>query len=313
MRTSIVFVFAAATAFAQVSGPFLGYLPDGKNLRPVFGIPSSATAGRAIDSLPQFSKVLSAPGGDHVLAMLTETGEVAVLRPGRGVTIIEGAGIAPDLMTLSPRGTSAVLWFNSISRAQIVTGLPDNPQLRVVEAAYLGENPSTLAVSDDGGWLAGLWSRGLYAFGPLGEANWVSVEDGRTLAFLEGNHDLAVATPRGVYRVIDIGGRSEIRPLVAAGESELQPAALAVAAGNNRVILAEQTGKITSIRIEDGTVKEADCGCVPQGLFRMTRSAFRLTGITERYFKIFDSDTGEVLFAPLAEAAAEEEVGGAAQ
>jgi hypothetical protein len=146
----------------------------------------------------------------------------------------------------------------------------------------------------------------LNAFGPLGESNWVSIEDARALAFLEGNHDLAVATLRGVSRVIDIGGRSEVRPIVTAGEAGLQPAALAVSSGNRRLILAEQTGKLTSVGIEDGTSKEADCGCVPQGLFRMTRSAFRLTDLNERYFKIFDSDTGEVLFAPLAEAAAEE-------
>jgi hypothetical protein len=299
-------VFAATTLSAQVSGPFLGYLPDGKNIRPVLGIPSSASVAGAIDSFPPLSRAVAAPNGDHVLAVLADTGEVAILRPGRGVKAVEGAGVAPDSMTLSPRGTSAVLWFNSISRAQIVTGLPDAPQLRGVEAAFLGENPSALAISDDGAWLAGLWSKGLYAFGPLGESNWVSIEDGRTLSFFEGNHDLAVATPRGVYRVIDIGGRSEVRLVVAAGESGIQPAALAVSAGNTRVILAEQSGKVTSVRIEDGAVKEADCGCVPQGLFRMTRSAFRLTDLTERYFKLFDSDTGEVLFAPLADAAAEE-------
>lgn len=306
MRLNIALAFATVTACAQVSGPFLGYLPDGKNLRPVFGIPSSASIARAIDSLPQLSRAVAAPGADHVLAILADTGEVAVLRPGRGLKIVDQAGIAPDSITLSPRGSSAVLWFNSISRAQIVTGLPDAPQLRMVEAAFLGENPSALAISDDGAWLAGLWSRGLYAFGPLGESNWVSIEGGRTLVFLEGNHDLAVATPRGVYRVIDIGGRSEIRPVITAGESALQPVALGVSSSNRRLILAEQSGKLTSVRIEDGTITEADCACAPQGLFRLTRSAFRVTDLTERYFKIFDSDTGQVLLAPLAEASAEE-------
>lgn len=306
MRLLIPFslVFAAA-ASAQVGGPFLGYLPDGARLRPVFGIPGSASVAPAIDSIPQLSRAVAAPGGDHVLASLAETGEVAVLRPGRGITILPGAGIAPDSITLSPRGTSGVLWFGSISRAQIVTGLPDSPQLRVVDTAFLGENPSALAISDDGAWFAGLWSRGLYAFGPHGESNWLAIEDARALAFLQGNHDLAVATLRGVYRVIDIGGRSEIRLIAAAGENGMEPVALAVSGNNRLAVFVDRTGKVTSVRIEDGAITEVDCSCVPQGLFRMSRSVFRLTDLNERYFKIFDADTGEVLYAPLAEASEE--------
>ena len=42
-----------------------------------------------------------------------------------------------------------------------------------------------------------------------------------------------------------------------------------------------------------------DCGCAPEGLFALGRNSFRLTSLRFGAFKLFDADTGEVLFAPL--------------
>lgn len=42
------FFFTAATAFAQMQIPMLGYLPDAGSLRPILGIPSAGAIGNPL-------------------------------------------------------------------------------------------------------------------------------------------------------------------------------------------------------------------------------------------------------------------------
>ncbi len=71
----------------------------------------------------------------------------------------------------SPRGSAAVLWFSPLNHAQLVTGLPNAPVIRPINAAFLRTPPSSIAISDDGNWLAVSTSAGLYLWGPVGQMN----------------------------------------------------------------------------------------------------------------------------------------------
>jgi len=76
--------------------------------------------------------------------------------------------------------------------------------------------------------------------------------------------------------------------------------AVALTADNLTVLAVDRGGFITAVRIGAGTGVTVDCACQPEGLFPMGPSSFRLTGLQDGAFKLFDAALGEVLFAPVA-------------
>jgi hypothetical protein len=295
---------AAGAALAQIDVPQLGWVPDGTRIRPVYGIPASASIGTTL-ATQDFLRIAASASRNYVLVCATDSGIVSVYQPDTGMTPVDGAGIAPDSIVLSPGGSAAALWFNSINQVQIVTGLPEAPSIRQLDASFLGSSPDAIALSDDGAWLAGIWTTGVYAFGPNGEVNRLPLEDRVTaLGFFWGTHDIAAASTAGLLRVTGVGSFvvvSNVRSTLAASADSSPPAVAVAVTQDNRVVIAvDGSGFITTVQIESGAATTIDCGCSPEGLFAMGPSAFRLTGLQGGAFKLFDAALGEVLFAPMA-------------
>ena len=291
--------FAGAALYAQVGAPVLGFVPDGDRVRPVLGLPASASISAPLSINRGFAHLGASPRQDYLLGSASDNGEVMLLAPDGTLSALAGAHASPDEIVISPDGSAAALWFSAISHAQVVTGLPRSPQVREVDATFLGPSPYSLAVSDDGQWLAGAWRSGNYAFGPNGEVNRLPVEDiVPAVGFLHGSHDLAVATHEQVLLVGDVGGANRVSVIVS-GRGRLDAMAVAVAGGNQKLVIADPRGRITQVDLASGALQTAECGCAPQGLIPMGRSAFRLNGLESGVFQIFDSDSGQVLAAPL--------------
>ncbi|MCU1339250.1 MAG: hypothetical protein JWO19_4831 [Bryobacterales bacterium] len=292
---------AAGIGFAQVGAPQLGWVPDGARIRPVYGIPAAAAIGAAVLTDQDFSRIAASPARNYVLVSTAQNGNVFIYSPENGLIPLDGAGIAPDFIVLSPRGSSAALWFSSINQVQLVTGLPDTPVIRQVDASFLGSTPEAVALSDDGAWFAGTWPAGVHAFGPNGEVNRLPIEDRvSALAFFQGTHDLAAASAASLQMVTGVDGFAVVTSLVASADSTLQPVAVAATSDNRKVVLADRSGSVTTVDIGSGAATTSDCGCRPEGLFGIGASAFRLTGVQDGAFKLFDAARGEILFAPLA-------------
>jgi len=309
-------LLAISTLSAQVGAPVLGYVPDGGHLRPVQGIAAASAVMPALDSR-EFARAAVSPRQDYALAALADTGEVAVMRPGGAVRTLSGVNVSPDAIALSPNGSAAALYYAGTRHFQIIKGLPDTApdsgNVREIDATFLGGAPAAFAISDDADWLAGAWALGVYAFGPHGEVNRLPLDDSATaLAFFHASHNLALATATGFYTVADVGGRNLVGvpmptavPITAVPINDARFVALTV--NNRRAIVAGASGQITAFDLDTGTSLTTDCACTPEGLFAMGRNAFRLNSLKFGAFKLFDADTGEVLFAPLSaqEAAAE--------
>jgi DNA-binding beta-propeller fold protein YncE len=290
----------ASFAFAQIGAPQLGWIPDGPRVRPVYGIPAAAAVGAPIPADQDYSQIAPSPARNYVVVSAADTGIVSIYTPEYGLVPLVGAGSAPDSVTLSPRGSSAVLWYASINQLQVITGLPDAPTIRQLNVSLLGPAPSELAVSDDGTWLATAGPRYVYAFGPNGEANRLPVESAAAIAFFPGTHDLALASSAGVQMLTGIGGFVVASTLLASADSSLQPMAVAATSDSKAVVLTDHSGLLTAIDIGSGTATTSDCACQPAGLFGMGPSAFRLTGLDAGAFKLFDAASGQILFVPLA-------------
>jgi hypothetical protein len=296
---SLLLNFAGAALYAQVGAPVLGFVPDGNRVRPVFGIPAAASISDPLSIPRGIARMAASPQQDYVLASTADTGEVVLMAPDGTLTSLKGAGTAPDELVISPEGSSAALWFSSISHAQVIAGLPRSPQVRDIDATFLGPSPYALAISDDGQWLAGAWRAGNYAFGPHGEVNRLPVEEIVPAAgFMHGSHDLVIATHEQILKVGDVGG-ANVAGVLLTGQGRLDAMAVAVAGGNQSVVVADPRGRITQLDLAGGAAQTADCGCSPQGLFPMGRLVFRLNGLDSGAFQLFDTSSGLVLAAPL--------------
>jgi hypothetical protein len=298
---TIASLFVAGNLWGQVGSPLLGYLPDGARFRPVNGIPAAAAIAPALDLKQDFSQIAASPAHDYVLVASAKQGALSIFTPARGLSPLIGAGLAPHLIAMSPRGSAAVLWFSPINTAQLVTGLPAAPVIRQISASYLRGTPTSLAISDDGKWLAGVWPSGLYVWGPFGQVNRLPVEESvDALAFFPGRTTLAIAAAHHVLTINAVDNFSPPSLLYDADDWVPDVAALAVSPNNARVILADRSGSIVSIETSTGKAVKVDCSCQPEGLFGMGQSAFRLTGMANNAFQLFDSVNNEVLSAPLA-------------
>ena len=302
-----------SSAFAQVGAPQLGWVPDGTGFRPVYGMPAAAAVGAPVPFDKNFSQMAASQARDYVLVSAADTGAVSIYTLEHGLVALDGALSAPDSIVLSPGGSSAALWFASLNRLQIVTGLPDAPAIRQLDVPFAGSAPGALAVSDDGAWVAGTWNSGIYAFGPSGDVNRLPVDNASALAFLEGTHNLAAAGPGGVQLATGVDGFAAVSNLLTSADASLQPVAIAATSDNRTVVLADHTGAVTAIDAASGIAVTSDCGCQPDGLFGIGRTAFRLTGLTGGAFKLFDAASGEILFAPVAFSAPLADAAGAGQ
>ncbi len=300
-QVALGFLLTALSVTAQVSAPQLGWIPDGTSIRPVSGIPAAAAVGAAVLPDQDFSQIAPSPERNYVLVSAAGSGVVSVYTPENGLVALSGAGTAPDLVVVSPRGSAAVLYFSVNNQAQIVTGLPDAPAIRRIDLAVQGTAPNALAISDDGAWLSVASIAGVYAFGPKGEAGRLPVDDrAAAIAFLESSHDLAVAGAAGLQLVKDIGSAASVADVLTSPDASWQPVAIAAVSSNQALVLADRNGSIVTVNLASKAAATVSCACVPEGLFGLGPSAFRLTSLQNGAFELFDAARGEILFAPVA-------------
>jgi hypothetical protein len=317
IRPIFLSVILSTAAFAQVGGPVLGYVPEADTVRVLNGLPAAGSIGGTIAE-GGWSKIAVSPAQNFLIATLSANGEVLnvnLIQPS--VLSIPGVSPNPDLIAISPSGASAALWFTSLGRMQVVTGLPSTPVVATLAAPFLNSTPSALAVADDGQWAAGIWSAGVYAFGstimPL------QTDPGAVaLAFFHNSHDLALATAARATSIADVGGASQPSVLYDYSAQSLSPRAIALSFDNQHAVVADSTGKLVNIAVPTATASTVNCGCTPTCLFGLGDAVFRLNGTTRSgttrtgptpELKLFDAAAGSVWIVPPALS----EVGGARQ
>jgi hypothetical protein len=300
MRTFIFSTFLCGTAFAQIGGPFLGYVPDGTRIRPMHGLPAAGAIGASIDAGRDFSHIAISPTQNFAIAIAADSGEAMIVKPGVSLTTIKGASTNPDVLAMSPRGTSAALWFPLLGHLEAISGLPDAPAVRSIDAAFLNASPLAIAISDDGQWAAGLFSAGVYAFGPNAEVIPLQTDPGVVaLAFFHNRHDLALSTSTRVTSIADVGGSMQPSVLYDFSAQPLSPRAIAISFDNQRAIVADAAGSLLNVALATGTADLVDCGCSPTGLYSLGGALFRLNGTARRSeLKLFDAAAGAVWIVP---------------
>jgi hypothetical protein len=316
IRSFIFSIALSSAAFAQVGGPILGYVPEGAAIRSMYGLPAAGAIGGIVNTGHNFSQIAISPQQNFALATDATTGDVMVLKFGSTAAPVNGAGASPTMLAISPSGTSAALWFPALNHLQVITGLPDSPSVATIDASFLNASPESIAITDDGQWAVGLFSAGLYAFGPSAQVIPLQTDPGViALAFFHNSHNLALATASRATLITSIGAANQPSTLYDYSAQSLSPRAMAISFDNQHAVIADASGKLVNINISADTANIIDCGCSPTGVYSLGGSIFRLTGTgaparnalersgTKPDLKLFDAAAGAVWIVPPAFAA----------
>ena len=145
--SALLFCLGAMAEVVTISGPMMGLVYSGGGIRPVFGIPGAAYVGTTLplDFTPD--SVMIAPEQSFALAMSAR--KLVLIDASKGkLTMREVDGVSDAARGwFSPAGKSALLISNDGFRAQLLTGMPDQP--RVSAQFVLSEVAAIAAISED--------------------------------------------------------------------------------------------------------------------------------------------------------------------
>jgi hypothetical protein len=299
IRLFCAVAFAAAlnaqTGPGAVGGPLLGAVFDPVRgaVRFLTGIPASATLGDVLDSgAPLKYAAVSAAG--FAVGVESASGAVVIVSSA-GRRPLPGVPGGASSIALSPRGTTAAIYFKDSLTAYVVTGLPDSPA--APRQVGLDRQPATLAVSDDGSALLSVERIG------RGGATVLLHRDGATPAvlrsspriaeadFIPGSSDALIAEDDAVYVVSESFGPQLI---AGPGDGIGGVAAAASSADGSRVIIAMRSGQVAVRDRKTSAQSMVSCACQPAGLARLRgTSVFRLNDIASEPLWILDADSGD--------------------
>jgi hypothetical protein len=291
MRAAAIVLILTGSAWAQVSAPLLGWLPESKQIRAMNGLPGAAALGDVVNAGRKLAAITVSPSQNYVLAKDGTSGQVLLILPGVSTSTV-GVAARPDLIAVSPRGASAGLWYSSTSQFEVLSGLPSSIATRQIDASFLNAPISSMAVSDDGQSIAAVTTAGVYLWGANGIPQQVyGAGDAGAIAFYSGNSNLLIATST---EVLSISGSAS----AVLNQGSFNPAGVGASFDNSKIVLANQDGTIDSIDTTTRAVTNLDCVCGPSGVFGLGGDVFRLTSSAIGPVKLVDASAGAILAIP---------------
>jgi len=273
-----LFAAMAALLAAQqgtVAGPTSGLIFDQAAgiLRPVLGVPGSATFGDGIALNYPANWVVVAPRTDSAV-VAAEDGSLHFLRLASGAVselAVPEITQVPRTVVYSPSGTAVALVYSA--HAQVVTGLPGAPAVGKImaledasETRTRANSPAvsdSVALSDDGNVLLEAYGGTVRLAGAFGRNRLMA---GVMAAFAPGGHDAAVADGAGVTLVRDVDSSAQSTALATQGVE--QPVGLAFSADGATVFAAGSTG-VVALSTAGGSPNPVACSCTPVRLAAM--------------------------------------------
>ena len=308
---AIILLLVPCAAWSQfqapISGPTLGYFWDRAlgSLRPILGIPGSATVGDGLNLALALRFAEVAPRQDYALAVDESARILIVDLATRQLRFIAGAAATPDRIVFSPTGASAALYYRERRAVQALTGLPEAPAAGdEMDLSTLPPLITAMAVSDRDGIILLGTADGIYAAQPRSGLPVLVSPIGRAgaLSFLENSRDVILADHdrNELLWIRDVTGAAE--KVLVAGERDglTRPLAVAVAE-NNRKVFAAVAGGVAVTTLDGSPLTVLACPCSPSGLHRLKgNSVFRLNEPSNGPIFVLDAETAEprVLFVP---------------
>jgi hypothetical protein len=313
---AIVFLLALCPALPQapprIGGPAMGFVLDKtQGVRPILGIPGAATLGRPVLPATGLASIVLSPQRDYALALTTGELRVAILRNLSASLAAALLDVPPGAsrVVLSSSGDAAALYYADARRVEVLTGLPDSPSVAWrLDLPDLGAGLAALVVSDSGSAVlaatTGEPSSILLLAPDVGYRPLQQVAGSPSMAFLANSLDAVVGDGASsqVFVVRDVKGAAEITQLGGQAEGVSHPVAVAAAAGNRRVLVANSDpGGVVSLGFAGEEPLAIPCSCTPTSLERLAGgAAFRLSDVDQGLVWLLDgkSSPPRAVFVP---------------
>jgi sugar lactone lactonase YvrE len=248
-----------------MQSPLLGYAAQQSppELRAILGVPGAAVFSDPLSLPRRTMRLRLAPGQQYAIIERAQEDPAVLLLNGTetgGIAVIPGAVRALDSVSFSPSGRSAVLISQGLGRLQVITGLPQAPQLaKDIDLRLLPELPDNAAVSDDGGSVLFSSAGAVYLVLPDGSATIVlSVTPTASIAFLPASTTAAIGDPGtgSLYLFQRLAGGT-VASLLASGLPGLGQVA---ASGDGKMLYVTdtQSQRIWSVNVASGAVGQFD-------------------------------------------------------
>jgi DNA-binding beta-propeller fold protein YncE len=304
----------AAAAHSQrpgsVDGPVWGYVFDeaAGGLRPLLGIPGSATLGHPVELGYRISDALILDAS-HAVLSTDRSSELLIADLGvspPSYRRIPDIPAAISVWTTSASGTAAAFYRNGDPGFWVAHGLPAAPVSRFIDLA-LGNSITRLAISNDGQLALYAVTEGgretLYSWTPSTNAGrWIGSADaiGGLIVTDRGNAIVADRGTNEVFAIVDPAGNAVRRFLAEARDGVSGPVGLTVSADGRVHVINAGSSTVLTLDVDGRPIGGQSCACVVSRMSRANGSVFRLTGTLTPSTFLFDagSSTPRILFAP---------------
>jgi hypothetical protein len=308
-------VVGLACAQGPISGPVAGYVTDSSRsqLRTIFGVPGAFSFGGPLALPDGVSQVRLAPGQDFALVENANGSPgVLVLKAGAvdHMTPIAGAMASADWVAFSPGAGSAVL-FSAAGRFQVLTGLPDAPQIALdLDAATLPVEPTLGAVSDDGTLVLVASGTSLYRVSSDGSSQ-VMLSTGGILSLTVLRNGVDAALSDSSTASIQLVRNAASNPQARVLASGLDGIGTVFPSSDGQSLFVARPGAqtVSSVDLTSGTVQSFAASVAPVGLIPLrNRDTFLISAKVDQPGWVFyrDGTAGRVVFIPAAESATRE-------
>jgi hypothetical protein len=304
-----VMVAGLASAAESITGPVAGYVTDSSRvqLRGIFGVPGAFAFSEPLPLPEGVTRIRLAPGQDFALVeSANSTPGILFLKAGAvdRLAPIDGAMPSADWIAFSPGAGSALLFSAAVSRLQVLSGLPDAPQVALdLDTATLG------AVSDDGNLVLVASASTVYRLRDGAAQVVLSAGGVLSLTVLRNGADAAVSDPTAgtVHLVRNAATNPEVRVLA----SGLDGIGTIFPAWDGLSLFVARPGAeaVSSIDLFSGEVRSFPSSVAAIGLIPLrNRDTFLISAKAQQPGWIFyrDGVDGRAVFIPAAKAATRE-------
>lgn len=212
---------APAAAESGIQGPVAGFVADTglRAIRPINGLPGSSVLGEALPLGFAVRHAAISPGLDFAAAISDDDGAFYLVRglkqAAPQVTAVEGVPAGISRIVLN--GDAALLYSPAEGRLQVLSGLPEKPELSPPVDAPPGE-VTALALAPGGTRFAVGVSGAVYLYSGEAFTLLASAPGISALAFRAGGEDVVYAS-REINQVVEVSGAGG-GSAVLAGEPE---------------------------------------------------------------------------------------------
>ena len=294
----------AGQAGAPLGGPTLGFIADenGATIWPLLGVLGAAVPGPPLELSHAIVNATFSPQHNYALAIAAANTQPVLIRldvSNPQIYSLPGARFNPGLIAISPAGGSAALYDRGSRVLQLLSGLPDSPQIAYeFDLSPLAGEVRAVAVSDDASLAlvnTGNEGRTVWLIDAKGPPLPVNAVQPSQMTFIANRHDALIAddATQEVF-LLQSMDQNPVRLSGLVLRGNIRQFAAIAASADGRLIFASQSGSadIFILDLQTKRTSVVPCHCKPTVFSALKgASVFRLNGLPNGPITVLDASS----------------------